>query len=146
LRAFVGQTAFEQISREWVISQGKAGRLPFEPEVMGSHWSATVQADVVAINWHEKKILIGECKWGADGIDRQIARELIAQKTPKVLAYLPDGGNDWQVHHAIFARSGFTDAAQSEMKKVNGLMVVLEQLDADMSSLTGRVSGANHAI
>ena len=33
LRAFVGQTAFEQLSREWVIGQGKKGQLPFEPEV-----------------------------------------------------------------------------------------------------------------
>ena len=129
LRAFVGQTAFEQISREWVISQGKAGQLPFTPEVVGSHWSATVQADVVAINWHEKQILIGECKWGADGIDRQIARELIEQKTPKVLASLPDGGKGWQVHHVLFARAGFTDAAQSEMQKVNGMMVDVGLLD-----------------
>jgi hypothetical protein len=103
--------------------------LPFTPEVVGSHWSATVQADVVAINWHEKQILIGECKWGADGIDRQIARELIEQKTPKVLASLPDGGKGWHVHHAIFARAGFTDAAQSEMQKVNGMMVDLGLLD-----------------
>ncbi len=95
-----------------------------------------MQADVVAINWHEKQILIGECKWGADGIDRQIARELIEQKTPKVLASLPDGGKGmsrgtrgWQVHHAIFARAKFTDAAQSEMQKVGGMLVDLGLLD-----------------
>jgi uncharacterized protein len=64
LRAFVGQNAFEEISREWVVRQGSKGQLPFEPEVVGSHWSASVQADVVAINWHERQILLGECKWG----------------------------------------------------------------------------------
>jgi len=132
LRAFVGQTAFEEISREWVIQQGKAGKLPFTPDVVGSHWGATAQVDVVAINWHEKQILLGECKWGLDGIDRQIARELIEQKTPKVLAALPKGGDGWQTHHAIFARSGITPAAQAEMKKLGGLAVDLEMLDRDL--------------
>jgi hypothetical protein len=42
---------------------------------------------------------------------------------------LPNDGRDWQVHHAIFARAKFTDAAQSEMQKVNGMMVDLGMLD-----------------
>lgn len=129
LRAFVGQTAFEEISRDWVIQQGKAGQLPFKPEVVGSHWSASVQVDVVAINWHEKQILLGECKWGQDGIDRQIVRELTEQKTPKILATLPDGGNAWHVHHAVFTRRGFTPAARAEVERVSGIAVDLEMLD-----------------
>jgi len=64
--------------------------MPFEPEIVGSHRSASVRVDVVAIHWHEKQILLGEWKWGLDGIDRQIVRELIEQKMPKVMAGLPD--------------------------------------------------------
>jgi uncharacterized protein len=91
LRALVGQTAFEEISGEWVVRQGKKGQLPFEPEAVGSHWSASVQADVVAITWHERQILLGECKWGLERIDRQIVREMIEKKTPKVMQDLPAG-------------------------------------------------------
>ncbi|HUV91171.1 MAG TPA: DUF234 domain-containing protein [Anaerolineae bacterium] len=29
---------------------------------VGSHWSRQAQADVVAINWRERAILLGECK------------------------------------------------------------------------------------
>jgi hypothetical protein len=134
LRAFVGQTAFEQLSREWVIRQGKKGQLPFEPEVIGSHWSATVQIDVVAINWHEKQILLGECKWGRDGIDRQIVRELIEQKMPKVMVGLPDGGADWHVHYAIFSRGGVTQAALAEIQKYGGTSVDVEMLDRDLAT------------
>jgi hypothetical protein len=129
LRAFVGQTAFEQISREWVVRQGKKGQLPFEPEAIGSHWSASVQVDVVAINWREKQILLGECKWGSDGIDRQIVRELIEQKTPKVMKGLPDGGVGWSVHYAIFSRGGVTPAALAELRKFDGISVDLGMLD-----------------
>jgi len=133
LRAFVGQTAFEQLSREWVIRQGKKGQLPFEPEVIGSHWSATVQVDVVAINWHEKQILLGECKWGLDGIDRQIVRELIEQKMPKVMAGLPNDGANWRVHYAIFSRGGVTQAALAELQKYGGISVDIDTLDKDMA-------------
>ena len=134
LRAFVGQTAFEQLSREWVIGQGKKGQLPFEPEVVGSHWSASVQVDVVAINWHEKQILLGECKWGLDGIDRQIVRELIEQKMPKVMAGLPDSGADWRVHYAVFSRGGLTQAAFAELRKYGGISVDVERLDKDLTT------------
>ncbi len=63
-RAFVGLTAFEELCREWTLVQARAGRLPFPPEIVGSHWSKDVQVDVVALNWREQAILLGECKWG----------------------------------------------------------------------------------
>ena len=42
----------------------------------------SAQVDVVVVSWREKQILLGECKWGLDGIDRQIVRELTEQKAP----------------------------------------------------------------
>lgn len=135
LRAFVGQTAFEDLSREWVKRQSQAGKLPFEADIVGSHWSADAQVDVTAINWKEKKILLGECKWGLDGIDRQIVRELTESKAPKVLARLPDSGQGWQINYAIFARGGITAAARIEMKKYNGIVLDLEHLDQDLNNL-----------
>ena len=58
--------------------------------------------DVVAINWESKEILLGECKWGTDKIDRQIARELIEKKTSLTLLDLPQMGQSWKVHHVLF--------------------------------------------
>lgn len=129
LRAFVGATSFEELCRQWVIDQGKTGNLPFAPIVVGSHWSKRVQIDVVAINWESREILLGECKWGLDKIDRQIARELIDRKTSLMLLDLPDMGQGWKVHHVLFGRQGFTDAAKTEMKGVSGLCVDLKRID-----------------
>jgi AAA+ ATPase superfamily predicted ATPase len=134
LRAFVGQTAFEEISRGWVVRQGKKGQLPFEPEAVGSHWSSSVQADVVAINWHERQILVGECKWGSERIDRQIVREMIEKKTPKVMQSLPDGGTGWRVHYVIFSRGGVTPAALTELQRFEGISVDLGMLDKDLTT------------
>jgi AAA+ ATPase superfamily predicted ATPase len=134
LRAFVGMTAFEELGREWVLARARSGRLPFAPEDVGSHWSADVQVDVVAINWREKAILLGECKWGTGTVGRGFVRELVADKTSKVLADLPDGGQGWAVYYAFFARGGFTEAARAEGERLQVALVTLAQLDATLST------------
>jgi len=133
-RAFVGQTAFEDLCREWTLAQARAGQLPFPPEIVGSHWSKDAQVDVVAINWREKAILLGECKWGVDAVGRSVVRELV-DKAPRVVP--PSGsprerGEGWQVHYVFFARAGFTDAARAEAESVGARLVDLETLDADL--------------
>jgi hypothetical protein len=129
LRAFVGVTAFEELARQWVWIQGKAGQLPFTPDGVGSHWSSRVQVDVVALNWKTHDILLGECKWGTDKVDRQVIRQLVEQKTSFVLKDMPDGGMRWKVHYALFGRGGFTPAAKQEMRVVQGFLVDLNQLE-----------------
>jgi uncharacterized protein len=129
LRAFVGLTAFEDLARQWVQQAGMQGRLGFVPEVVGSHWSRSVQADVVAINWHERAMLIGECKWGGDVVDRQVVRDLVERTGPLVVGELPGEGRDWRVQYACFARAGFTDAARSFLQEHQGIAVDLEELE-----------------
>jgi hypothetical protein len=134
LRAFVGQTAFEEISREWVLRRGSAGQLPFEPEAVGSHWSASVQTEIAAINWREQQNLLGECKWGLDGIYRQIVGEMIEQKMPKVMAALLYGREGLACAYAVFTLGGVTPAALTELKKHAGIAVELRMLERDLSA------------
>jgi len=131
-RAFVGETAFEELCRNWTLAQARAGRLPFVPEIVGSHWAQDVQVDVVALNWREQAILLGECKWGVDAVGRSVVRELVEEKTPKILQALPDGGDGWRTHHALFARAGFTDPAQAEAQSHKATLVDLATLDRDL--------------
>jgi AAA+ ATPase superfamily predicted ATPase len=128
-RAFVGVTAFEDLCREWVLSQARVENLPLSPEVVGSHWSPDAQVDVVAVNWHDKSILLGECKWGVHAVGRSVIRELIG-KAQKIVP-----GEEWQVFFAFFARAGFTDAAQQEAQTVKATLIDLETLDRDFRSL-----------
>jgi hypothetical protein len=132
LRAFVGMTAFEELSRQWVLEQGRAGALPFEVREVGSHWSRRVQVDVVAVNWTDHQILLGEAKWGTDAVGRSMIRDLLETKTPKALRDLPGEGAGWHVHYAFFSRAGFTDAARVEAELVGAQMVDLEILDAGL--------------
>jgi uncharacterized protein len=133
LRAFVGQTAWEELARQWVREQGYAGGLPFAPEAVGSHWSRKVQTDVVAISWVERAILIGECKWGDAAVDRQTVRDLLERTAPLTLADLPNGGVGWQVYPALFARAGATPAARAALEAVGGMLVDLAGVFGDLS-------------
>lgn len=135
LRGFIEVSAFEPMARQWVALAGRRELLPFKPEYVGSHWSRMVQVDAVGINWSQKQILVGECKWGLDDVDRQVARELIEIKTPRVLSELPGQGQGWKATPVLFARRGFTKAAREAIKEAGGLCVDSEQMDEALGQL-----------
>jgi AAA+ ATPase superfamily predicted ATPase len=130
LPSYVGLYAFEELCREWVLAKGRVDELPFIPERVGSHWSAKVQVDVVAINWRLKHILLGEAKWTRGSISRSIVRELVSKAEDVV----PDDGEGWTIHYAFFARTGFTDAAAAEARRHGALLIDLETLGKDLGA------------
>jgi AAA+ ATPase superfamily predicted ATPase len=124
-RAFIGATAFEEVCREWVWRQADKKRLPFMPERVGSHWGAGIQIDVTAINWSEKWLLLGECKWG---LDRLKAHE-VSELSEKMKSYTEKELADWQVQYMLFARAGLTDAARNVAQKKGIQVIELDQLE-----------------
>lgn len=128
LASYVGMTAFEELARQWTLQQARRGRLPFLPELVGSHWSTKAQVDVVAIDWREKAILLGECKWHQDAVGVNVLRELVA----KTALVVPPG--DWKVYYALFARSGFSQAASHEAAQLNAQLVDLNRLVEDLDT------------
>jgi AAA+ ATPase superfamily predicted ATPase len=131
LRAFVA-TAFESLCREWVSRASQAGQLPFAAQYIGAHWKRGVQVDIVGVNGHDKAILLGECKWGADAVPREVVTELVEDKAPRVLKVLPEEGRGWSAHYALFARAGFTAAARVLAQTHGAVLVDLKQLDRDL--------------
>ena len=87
LPSYVGLYEFEKLCREWVLVKARANEMPFMPERVGSDWSPEAQADVVAINWRLKQILLGEARWTRARTSRDIVLRL-ASKTKTVV---PDG-------------------------------------------------------
>lgn len=133
MRAFVGTTAFEELCRRWLLQRARRRALPFLPDRVGSHWARDVQVDVVAIRWDERQILLGECKWGTKPVGRKVLADLVA-KTPKVV---PDKGEGWTVHYALFARAGFTDALRALAAEQGAMLVDLEQLGRELEGSEG---------
>lgn len=87
----------------------------------------------MAANFQTRELLLGECTWGADRLDRQVVRELVAIKAPLALRDLPDGGQGWRLHYALFGRSGFTPAAREEAARHSALIVDAATLDRELA-------------
>ncbi len=128
LRAFTGTYTFEELCREWVRAEAYRGGLGFTPEEVGAYWGGTrgqgVQLDVVAASRRDKRLFIGEVKWGQGDVSRNVLRDLIkrSKRMPQV-----KGG--WQVQYGLFAREGFTDAAKDEAQRLGARLVTLEELE-----------------
>jgi AAA+ ATPase superfamily predicted ATPase len=125
-RAFIGATAFEDLCRGGCWPRRVLGSCPWSLS-----WSAVIGRRRLRlmwwqIIWRDRAILLGECNWGVDTVDRAIVSELI-DKAPKVVP-----GADWQVHYAYFGRAGFTEAARAEAEAHDALLIDLELLDTEL--------------
>ena len=127
-RAFVGAFTFEELCREWVFVAAETRRLPFLPQCIGSHWSATEQIDVVAVNWDEAQVLYGECKWKRTSAltEKEVAR-LIARAEQVQLK--TQSGRSFKRQYIFFSRSGFTDPARQLAQQHGVILVDLPYLD-----------------
>lgn len=141
---FIGTHTWEELCREWLLRAGGHKILPFLPDQVGSTWNREVQIDVVGVNFMEKTLILGECKWDRHPMDLDILRKLI-EKTSKVL---PTEGQ-WKVFYIGFARSGWTqDAIQFargvKTAKIHGerwqaagmLLRTLNEVDVELDSWT----------
>lgn len=137
LRGFIGTYVFEELCREWTLAAGAAGQLSFDPEVVGGYWQTFrgqgVQLDVVAGNQRQKKLLIGEAKWGRDSVSRAILTDLIrrSQRMPQV-------AEGWQVQYMLFSREGFTQAAVDLARELNVRLITLENMEKTFKTVYER--------
>lgn len=127
-RAYVGTHTFEELCREWVYVAAELGQLPFLPQQVGCHWSATEQIDVVGINWDEAAVLFGECKWKKESsLSEREVEKLFEQADQVQLA--TRSGNSFRRHYLFFSRSGFTVPARERAAERGAILVDLQRLD-----------------
>jgi len=103
---FIGTHTWEELCREWLLRTSGRKVVPFLPDQVGSIWNKEAQIDVAGVNFMEKTLILGECKWDRHPIDWDVLRKLV-EKTERVL---PLEGQ-WQVYYLGFARSGWTEEA-----------------------------------
>jgi uncharacterized protein len=131
LRSFLGTHVFEELCREWVWAAAMSGQLDLVPEEVGSYWrryrGKGVQLDVVAAAPRDKRLLIGEAKWGRKPLSRNILTDLIqrSQRMPQV-------AEGWQTQYVLFAREGFTKALAEYAKSIGALLIALDHIESTL--------------
>jgi uncharacterized protein len=140
LRSYVG-LAFEQICRRWMLAQAQAGELPFAPEFVGSDWSgAQYQADVAAVNWRERQLIVGEAKWGDVKADNAVLAQLDAttgKMIERMRAASPRDARDalWQTWGYIFARHSASPGLRASLaRRPDVRLVTFEQVARDLKT------------
>jgi len=138
LRAFIGTHVFEELCRDWVWAAAGLGKLGFFPEEVGSFWSQQqgrgVQLDVVAASPREKRLFIGECKWGTGSIARNVLTDLIARSQRMSQVSQPE----WKTQYGLFARDHFTEATVAHAREHHARLVVLSQIETDLVDILKR--------
>lgn len=129
LRRFIGLHVFEELCRQWVWAAAATGYLDFQPEEVGAYWGRHrgkgVQLDVVAVNPRQKRLLIGEAKWGRGDLSRRVLTDL--QQRSRRMPQVTD--DKWQTQYALFAREGFTAATREAAEKMGALLLTLDQME-----------------
>jgi AAA+ ATPase superfamily predicted ATPase len=103
---FIGAHTWEELSREWLLRVSGKNIIPFLPDQIGSIWNKEAQIDVAGVNFMEKTLVLGECKWNNHPTGTDVLKSLIA-KTDKVL---PREGH-WHIYYLGFSRCGWKQSA-----------------------------------
>jgi uncharacterized protein len=140
---FIGTHTWEELCREWLLRASGKNLLPFLPDQVGSIWNREAQIDVAGVNFMDKTLILGECKWDRHPKDVGTLEKLI-DKTDKVL---PKDGQ-WKVFYLGFARRGWTsnaiEFARGEAKQAQGkrwqsagmMLRNLDQIDDELAAWT----------
>lgn len=140
LRAFVGAYVFEESCREWVFAASALGNLGFQPDTVSAYWrqergagvQAGVQLDVVAANRRQRRLLIGEAKWGEGQVSRKILTDLI-NRSQRMLQV----AEGWAVDYILFGREGFSEATQALATELGVRLVPLPEIERDLIAADG---------
>jgi len=128
LRGYIGGEVFEALCREWVLAAAAAEKLAFQPEEVGSYWRSHktqgVQLDVVAANRSQRRLLIGEAKWGRGGVGRKVLTDLVERSRR-----MPQVAEGWQTTYALFSREGFSAATRKEADRLGAVLISLADLE-----------------
>lgn len=101
---------WEELARTHLfVASGR--NFPFFVNEVGSWWSAQAQIDVVGVNRSERRVILGEAKWLNTSMTQTHLDRLVEQGQLWL-----DGDTGWDVHYALFARSGFSDSLQDLAK------------------------------
>jgi len=118
--------SFEEASRQLIARMARQGTLPFLPENIGAWWDRDAEINVLAISRTENKALVGECKWSI----RPLGVNVLDDLKQKAQAFLRSGDVE-RPYYALFSRSGFTPALETQAQDDDVMLFNVDQIAWD---------------
>ena len=107
--SYIGKSSYEELARLHLGLLGSEEKLNFTPQYVGRAWNKQAEIDVVAINWQDKQVIFGECKWTRTKMSVTDLESLRSrsEKLTKLKEFTPS--------YILFSRSGFTAALKKNL-------------------------------
>lgn len=107
---------FEDICRELVYMLSK--KMNIEISKVGSYWDSSCEVDIVALDYENNKVLIGECKYNKKPVRDNVFYSL-KEKAEKIKAF-----EGYERTYVLFSVSGFDERTIQVSNKRNDLVLV----------------------
>lgn len=121
--------AYEDICKDILLELSLNKKIDFMPSLIGSYWSnerkaENIQIDVSAVDTHNKKLFLGECKYHEKPIDADVFFDLKNKVDKSKEIFLSFKG--YQTNYGVFSKSGFTKRMLDTAKKTPTLYLINE--------------------
>jgi AAA+ ATPase superfamily predicted ATPase len=114
--SYVGSTGYEDLARRLIARMGDEHRLPFSPDYVGRAWTRHAEIDVAAVNWKDKSVILGECKWQSGRVTDATLDDL-AKRGEKMANFA-----GFKKHYALFSKAGFTASLEKRAAREHVLL------------------------
>jgi hypothetical protein len=91
------------------------------------HLDGVLLAIELAAAPRDKRLLIGETKWGRKPLSLNILTDLV-QRTQR----MPQVAEGWKTQYVLFARERFTDALQAYAISIDAILVPFDQIESTL--------------
>jgi len=127
--------AYEDICKDILLELSMNKKIEFSPSLIGSYWSnerkaENIQIDISAVDTHNKKLFLGECKYHKKPVDADVFFDLQNKTNKSKELFLFFRG--YQHVYGIFSKSGFTNRMVNTAKERSNLYLINEM---DLESL-----------
>lgn len=111
------------------LLEQKKESFPFEYERLGRYWDKNVEIDIMALDYQEQNVLLGEIKWQKKPVGIKTLKKL-KEKSEKIRIL-----SDYRKYFLLISKSGFT----ASFRKMAGESVRLIDLRKDQKYLNKEV-------
>ena len=109
---------FEDVCQQYLRKQNRKHDLPFYFTKIGRWWNKTDEIDIMAVDYRQTQILLGECKYKHRPVDVKDLKHFLAKKVAQ----------DKSLYYYFFSKAGYTEQAVAYAAEQGIKLVGLDDL------------------
>ena len=109
---------FEDVCQQYLRKQNRKHGLPFYFTKIGRWWNKTDEIDIMAVDYRQTQLLLGECKYKHRPVDVKDLKHFLGKKVAQ----------DKRLYYYFFSKAGYTEQAVAYAAEKGIKLVSLDEL------------------